>query len=618
LIPQVSRRLAVCRALSTILLAIFAVGIMPPVWATASLDDEPEPRLRISAQARADGRTSVTEEFVWDTQASAGTFTRALPLFVPRTEASWRKFEYTNFVATSPDAQLTLTVADDAHQLLATIGVPPADESTGEATSLPQYVTVEFSYVVTGATSAGSPYGSDPNEFYWAPLASGGGEFNALTFALTAGNPATVLRCAVHRDDGSLLGWSSDPGPDDTPEPDVDQPEATCRANPRSGVVRGSDLSVHSTVIVRGEFPQGTIHTDSSISVVEPDIDQDAENSGTSTDEFDPTWSENIDFGLDSGMGLALPAFALVAVGVIATLFAYFTRERPDLSFPNLGSTDAEAASAQAHELLRTDSSTTSGSRGTTASKKAWLTAGATPVSKTLNVPATTAIPAGLPIAFVGPILSLEVNWLDLSAVLSSLAQRDHVRIILHSSNEKEPPQRGTDSWTFERLNSDSESDLTSVETALLDDIFGKATTLEAHSLHSACAPKLLEVLSLIGQEIHAQGLTLSPVDHATARKARRVQRTPVGRAYAEQVAGLKRSFEQLEEDGLSAFAGEPTPDVFLRYLPYAIAVGQAHEWGRAFDRAGIPFASPAWFSQRTARVDTFEQFALRWQAAVV
>jgi hypothetical protein len=114
LIPHVSRRLAVCRALSTILLAIFAVGIMPPVWATASLDDEPEPRLRISAQARADGRTSVTEEFVWDTQASAGTFTRALPLFVPRTEASWRKFEYTNFVATSPDAQLTLTVADDA------------------------------------------------------------------------------------------------------------------------------------------------------------------------------------------------------------------------------------------------------------------------------------------------------------------------------------------------------------------------------------------------------------------------------------------------------------------------------------------------------------------------
>ncbi len=602
--------------LGTLLLAILAVGIMPPVWAATDLGDEPESRLRVSAQAWTNGYTSVTEKFTWDTHANASTFTRALPLFVPRTQSSWRKFEYTNFIVTSPDTDLTLTVTDDAHQLLATIGVPSVDESAGETAPLPQHIAVEFSYVVTGATSAGPPHGLEPNEFYWAPLASGGGEFNALTFSLAAGNPATVLRCAVHLDDGSLLGWSSEPDPDETTESDPDLPEATCRANPENGVVRGADLSEFSTVIVRGEFPRGTIHTDSSVSVVEPDIDEDTHGNGTSTDEFDPTWSENIDFGLDSGIGFALPLLALAALGVVATLFAYFTRERPDLSFPAIDSRDAEAATTRAQGLPQQKNSSRPEQRSTPPNKKAWLTAGAIPVPKTLTTDATIATPTGLPVAFVGPILNLEVNWLDLSAVLSDLAQRGHVHFTFHPSIEASP--RGTDSWTFDRLDGETDSALTSVETALLNDIFGGATTFETHSLHSACAPKLLEVLSLIGQEIYAQGLTLSPVDHATAHKARRVQRTPIGRAYAEQVAGLRNSFERLKDDGLAAFANDPTSELFVRYLPYAIAVGQAQEWGRAFDQAEIPFVAPGWFAQQCAHTDTFEQFALRWQAAVV
>jgi uncharacterized membrane protein len=69
--------------------------------------------------------------------------------------------------------------------------------------------------------------------------------------------------------------------------------------------------------------------------------------------------------------------------------------------------------------------------------------------------------------------------------------------------------------------------------------------------------------------------------------------RTPSGTRELEKVLGFREFLSRVEGDRLERMA--KTPEMFEKYLPYAMALGVADNWARAFD--GIYTQPPSWYS---------------------
>ncbi len=80
---------------------------------------------------------------------------------------------------------------------------------------------------------------------------------------------------------------------------------------------------------------------------------------------------------------------------------------------------------------------------------------------------------------------------------------------------------------------------------------------------------------------------------------------TKAGQRLIEQVAGFELYMRTAEEDRLNILnPPERTPELFERLLPYAVALGLAHEWAAKF--AGVLGAAtaPGWWHDGTGRFD--------------
>lgn len=569
--------------------------------------------LSVNAVVTPQGQLEVTESFNWDLDNVKAPFVRALPLFVPRLEQSWRKYEYTNFTATSSTDDLELTVTDDAHQLLVRMDLSAEEKAarTADKDFEPSTLDIEFSYVVHGALSVQSPTDASSNELFWAPLASGGTARTDLDFLVTAPQDMQHAQCSVLLDDGSLLGWSDALDREPELENELEgAPIPLCTTHTEESRVSARNLNRYSTVIVRANYPLGTLTEDSAISVDEPE--QPGEDlPGTAADEFDPTWSENIDFGLDQGVGWLGPLLAALAAIALGLGFAFFMRRKPDLRYSATSHGDSQAAVELHEQVARAEPNTVN---AIAVSK----------VKKDLTGPARTDIPHDLPSGLTGGLWALELSWNDIWAIIADLASRGHLTVsVNHSTYVDEnlvlltrvgkpgadrPASTEILLWTLTRtLKSEA---LNKYEQALVDALFDTETEVQVESLHSAFAPQLLEVLAHVGQELKDRDFVIAPVDNAVSRRARRMQRTPLGRAYAEHLDGIAVQLGRVDQD-FAEFHEAASTGLFEKYLPLAIALGKATQWAASFDSNGIEFALPQWFvvspksSSSTDAVDT-------------
>ena len=75
---------------------------------------------------------------------------------------------------------------------------------------------------------------------------------------------------------------------------------------------------------------------------------------------------------------------------------------------------------------------------------------------------------------------------------------------------------------------------------------------------------------------------------------------TQAGRALLDKIEGFRMYLATTEEDRLNVLnPPDKTPELFERYLPFALALGCAHEWSAKFTDilAAAGVAAPAWYS---------------------
>jgi uncharacterized membrane protein len=82
---------------------------------------------------------------------------------------------------------------------------------------------------------------------------------------------------------------------------------------------------------------------------------------------------------------------------------------------------------------------------------------------------------------------------------------------------------------------------------------------------------------------------------------------TPLGRKRLDEIEGFRVFLEAAEKDRLN-FLNPPdrTPELFEKFLPYALALGVEQRWGEQFTdvlaAASAEGRSPGWYSGTTSR----------------
>lgn len=530
--------------------------------------------IEVEARISDDGLVHVKESFTWSEPTPQGSFVRALPLFMPRTESTWRRFEYFQFSAQSDGQPLKLVVKDDASQLLATltqhVDADPKKSESPQETATPLSVTL--SYVVRGATTVRSPSNPETAEFFWSPLASGGTERTDLDFTISAEQQALSIECSVIVDDSSMLGWADILDAEESQEENADEPLGSCKERASNGTVSATNLGRLSTVIVRAHYPKFTFAYDSAIQVDEPTAKDPSDSAEpTPEDTFDPTWAENIDLNMDQGSGIVTQVIAGVSLGAVIAAMWLLWRRKPDYTYPGLAPGDvAEAEKMQTHNRAMYPRAPLAGTKK---------------VSKQLHGVEPTQALQELSRNQYGSLYSLELNFQQVLVTLIDLADRGHLTITRNAPDQ----QHGHSTpalWVLEQTG--GADPLNASEASLINDLFATGNRIEVQSLHSSFAPDLLEALTLIGEESKSEQLTTRPVKLAAIKTAKKIQRTPLGRAYAEQLAGLRDLFsEQSTGD---------SPQRFVGLLSAAFALGCENDWVRHM--ATPSFEVPAWYHQ--------------------
>ncbi|MEE8294927.1 MAG: DUF2207 domain-containing protein [Sphingomonadales bacterium] len=74
------------------------------------------------------------------------------------------------------------------------------------------------------------------------------------------------------------------------------------------------------------------------------------------------------------------------------------------------------------------------------------------------------------------------------------------------------------------------------------------------------------------------------------------------GRRLMDEIEGFKKYLSVAEKDRLEFHTGEITPEVFEKFLPFAIALGVENKWGKAFERSMVMVGNdpgvyhPVWY----------------------
>ncbi|WP_029069062.1 DUF2207 family protein [Jonesia quinghaiensis] len=536
-----------------VLATLGTVMVSMMVFAPASFAEVEPPEVTtheidISVELTAQGQVTVHEEHTWEFASTPpSTLGRQLDRFTQYAPEEWRRLEYANITATSEDTEFTHSVLDDGNTLHVVL-----TPTTGQ---LPQRLTAELSYTVEGTlTFARGASENLDQEFFW-PIMTTDRFTTTVTTAIDGPRAPRKATC-------DFAAPETEEDEDEDEESEI--PPVTCdvsgNANPTLSLL---DAREGTTLAARVTWPQGTF-TRLGVNDIDVDSPEDSDTPGEGTEgpEFDPTWTENIDQGLDEGNSWTMVAMiAVIALSVTAGVYL-LTRRRPDQRAKDAPL--ADVAWVREH----------SGSPITT-------------VMDTPTIPARNTPPHDLTVAVAGALAAKELRAREVTAMLLDLADRGHLTIT-----------QNTGSWILTH-NPDLEDSTTAAESALLDAIFADAPRAELTSIAEQLAPQFLQVLQEIGQETAQLGLFRQDLEHEALVKAGRKQRTPLGRAYFEELIGFRTYLSDPTPETL-------TPQVFYRWLPWAVVLGVTEQWAVAADNAGVGFHDPSWFPTRAS---TYQEF---------
>ncbi len=557
-------------------------------------NDVPATIAAVNVEIGKDGRVTVTEKLTWPRKSvDSGFVTRDLLTLLPYSSEQWRKFSYSNFRLESADRDFVFDVLDDTKNIIVRMQPSPEQESTtpthSDATETKEvspeddviHATLTYDVEGTLATLVGTE--SSRNEFFWSPLSPTRHPYTSLTLSLNAARTAQSTNCTILTPASIDLN-SLDPqstNTDDAEEKDADNPPPSCAVK-KSGsslTVKTKNLTAGFGLATRFEFPSGTFESSSAISVYDPDPDS-SETMNPEDQEFDPTWTDAIDQELEESSQHIGLIFAGVLALVLTTFIVYHSRRKADLTFDGLERADVDTALSLTHD--------------DPAPKPI-------KIAKDAVAPLRFIPPATLSIGETGALWALELRWNEATAILIDLASQGFIAVsenpTVRDSDESSPR------WSITRITGVGDP-AQSYQRILMDRVFGEDENVSVHSLHSRYAPQFLEVLSEVGQAVSAKSLVVQQLDHEVARRAHRKQRTPLGRAYAEQIFGFEQAIKSATASTLERFEVDSYWKLFERYLPYAIIFGCADEWARLFDEFPESFEQPSWFSAPSTPVD--------------
>jgi len=620
-----------------IALAACLLAVLVALSATASFaappqtnQDDPANELKIDVTLNKDGLVHVAETITFPRELiGSRSLQRQLLTFLPYSNTQWRKFEYSNFDVHSESAQLTFQVLDETKNIAVRImpdpnaaasdsaspgvssqSTSPAPEpnDAGGQDDAPERIEATVSYDIEGSLAALNTPGNIHDEFFWGALAPTGHIFNTVTLTIHAPRTPDTPTCELLTPgslDLSALEDLSSQANDDSPE--TEQPTASCKVTERDSattttVVRGDNMTTYRGMSVRVNYPAGTFDSSSAIIISDPEPD-----GSESTDEVDPgleddpTLTDSIDHSIAGTNKYTLPIIAGVIAIALAGLAVLLGRKRADRTFSTLAVGDVDDARA------RTATALTHARTGTITKKLGVTPAlhGTVTIPKRFTSDVRWEPPQDLDVAEAGAILTLELRWQEATATIFDLAARGYFTVTSTRAAEPAHPRErdhdtGPLNWRLDRapsadaINGASTQTLTAYERRLIELLFAGELSASFATLHSHFAPQVLEALSELGHRISELGLVRGSLDHAANGRAHRKQRTPLGRAYAEQVHAYSNALSG--EFGLNGL--HPTPlsaKTFHTHLAYAIACDRAVQYARAFDEAGIKFELPQW-----------------------
>lgn len=235
---------------------------------------------------------------------------------------------------------------------------------------------------------------------------------------------------------------------------------------------------------------------------------------------------------------------------------------------------------------------------------------GAHPPVETVTVQPAVAVrftpPDDLQVGEVGAIHTRSLRSRDVTATLIDLAVRGYLRI-------DEVPRTNAKTardWVLVATPPARTDDLLDYESTLLQALFRDRSAVWLSSLTNEFATHLGVVLTQIGTQIRARGLTTQPLGREGSTIPSFKQRTALGRAYYEQSRGFEKYLRVAEANQLRFEEGQ---DLFSRYLPYAIAYDLADRWASIFadlEARGLATQRPDWYSSSSPDAFTYLAFA--------
>jgi uncharacterized membrane protein YgcG len=496
-----------------------------------------------------------------------------------------RIYDYTNIQVTSPSG---------ASALFSTATQSSVEIKVGNANAtLMGKQTYVISYDIRGALNATKQTdGSTLDEFYW----------NVTGYDWPVGmNKITV---AIHSPSSPSLTACYQGAPGSTALCPTQSADGSGARFATGFVPAGQGLTVDAG------WPAGTFSQTAPILAAHLPADAPVRYAG-SNDGPDPFWTP-----WNWGTGLAL--LVLIPLGYLLLV----TTRRRDLEF-------------------------TGATPGTVPMDQANAPVGTAPMHETLVVEYQP--PAGFPVGAANLLLTKQRRTVDITATLIDLAVRHHLRIEEIGDVAKRKAKDYNLVATPELVKV-SDPKLFAHETLLLDKLFAggrKSVTLSAlnntfstnltvikaaidswvdagkyfadrlHRSHPVLGWTIaLSIAVFIGMFFVDKAWAFIPVGAfigaviALAQGQRAVRRSALGHAIFIQLEGFRMYIGAAEADQIRFEEGT---DVFSRYMPWAIAFGQAEHWARVFAslaEKGSYTATPDWYVGNFATLNAINSIA--------
>jgi uncharacterized membrane protein YgcG len=569
------------RVLKVIVVA--GLSLLALAGCSASSGPEQIDSFDIAYTLHADGTVHAKETIHYDfgsTDDTHGIDRFLASRFETDTTGTDRVYAYSHITVSSPTGASALFSTSLLNYLQVRVGNANANVGGKQ--------TYVLDYDITGALNRTKQTdGSYLDEFYWNATGDQW-QIPIDRTTVTVTGPATIGQTACYA------------GPSGTETACASANSSGTKATFRNGAIQpGDQLTVDTG------FPDGTFGATAPLLRPSLPTGATAVTSG-SNDGPNPFWSP-----FNWGVGLLL----LVGIPIVFRIFIAVRSRDQEFTGVTPGSIPADAATAPI---------------------------GKAPPGETIIV--YYSPPVGVPVGAANTILTKSRKSVDVTATMIDLAVRGYLTINeidganRHKASDYKltaTPEKATAKKKAARAGTPDAADLLPHESLLLADLFASGTTVSLSGLSNTFASNMRSITSTLDTWINSQNyfadklnrahpvliLTLLasiltfvvmffvenawfliPVGgfvgslFALRGSKRAARRSATGHALFLQLQGFKQYIATAEADQIRF---EETDDVFSRYMPWAIAFGEADHWAGVFKQLaeeGKYAQNPDWY----------------------